>query len=262
MSTVTSHGDGSVESTLADGILTVWLNRPDAMNAFTIGQGEALIAALTGAADPGVRVVVLRGRGGNFSVGGDFKQLQELQRRGRTAMEPMFDNFRRACDLIGELPKPVVCAVEGYAMAGGFELLQVADIVVVHEGVKLADTHSNHAMVPGGGSTQRLPRVVGPQRAYAHILTGDRLTAAEAVAWGLAYRAFPAETFEDDVAALAAALAQKDPVALATTKRLLRSATERPLADGLAAEREAVLQHLSGGATDGMDEFVNRKRNP
>lgn len=84
-------------------------------------------------------------------------------------MEPMFDNFRRACDLIGELPKPVVCAVEGgYAMAGGFELLQVADIVVVHEGVKLADTHSNHAMVPGGGgSTQRLPRVVGPQRAYA-----------------------------------------------------------------------------------------------
>lgn len=84
MSTVTSHGDGSVESTLADGILTVWLNRPDAMNAFTIGQGEALIAALTGgAADPGVRVVVLRGgRGGNFSVGGDFKQLQELQRRG------------------------------------------------------------------------------------------------------------------------------------------------------------------------------------
>lgn len=260
MTGIYTYGDGSVEAAEAEGIRTVWLNRPSAMNAFTIGQGEALIEALEDV-PASTRVIVIRGRGGNFSVGGDFRELQELQRGGSEAMRPMFANFRRACELIRDLPVPVICAVEGYAMAGGFELLQVADIVVLHEDAKLADTHSNHGMVPGGGSTQRLHRVIGRQRASGHILTGDRMTAQDALAWGLAYRVFAAESFEEDVQELATNIAGKDAAALAVTKQLLNAAQVLPVSEGLAAETEAVLQHLAGGATEGMDSFVNRKKN-
>lgn len=174
-------------------------------------------------------------------------------------MSELFGNFSRACSAIAELDVPVIAAVEGYAMAGGFELMQSADIALVHAKAKLADTHSNHGMVPGGGSTQRLPRLVGRQRALAHILTGDRLSADQAVAWGLAYRALPADTFDADVDAFAEALAAKDPVALGRSKQLVYAGLRLPLADGLSLEHRTVLDHLSedSGGT-GIDEFTNK----
>lgn len=144
-------------------------------------------------------------------------------------------------------------------MAGGFELMQAADIALVHEKAKLADTHSNHGMVPGGGSTQRLPRLVGRQRALGHILTGDRLSANEAVAWGLAYRAFPDDTFDADVNALAQALAAKDPIALRRSKQLVYAGLQSPLKDGLSLEHCTVLDHLSEDQSGtGIDEFTNK----
>ncbi len=177
----------SVVEAVVDGgaIGRITLNRPEAMNAITVALGEQLETALRTLA-PQVRVIVLRGASGNFSVGGgDFHELQQLREQGRDAMSELFGNFGRACSAIAELDVPVIAAVEGYAMAGGFELMQSADIALVHAKAKLADTHSNHGMVPGGGSTQRLPpRLVGRQRALAHILTGDRLSADQAVAWG------------------------------------------------------------------------------
>jgi enoyl-CoA hydratase/carnithine racemase len=142
-------------------------------------------------------------------------------------------------------PVPVICAVEGHACAGGFELALASDIVLLSETAKLSDIHSSHGMVPGGGSTQRLPRAVGPQRALALILTGDRLTPAEAVQWGIAYRVFPATNFQSDVDAFAARLAAKDRAALGRSKRAIRDGLERPLADGIALELETVLEHLT-----------------
>jgi enoyl-CoA hydratase/carnithine racemase len=114
---------------------------------------------------------------------------------------------------------------------------------------KLSDIHANHGMVPGGGSTQRLPRLVGVQRALGLILSGDRLSGTEAVEWGLAYRAFPGGEFESGAAEFARKLAAKDGSALARTKRLIRDGLERPLADGIALELETVLEHLAGPAT-------------
>jgi enoyl-CoA hydratase/carnithine racemase len=148
--------------------------------------------------------------------------------------------------VIEQLPVPVVAVVEGYAMAGGFELMQSCDIVLVHENAKIADTHSNFGQIPGGGSTQRLPRLAGRQRALAHILTGDRLTGAEAVHWGLAYRCLAADGFDDAVAAFVGKLADKDRQALATSKRLVYQGLKLPLAEGLALERRAVVEHILG----------------
>jgi enoyl-CoA hydratase len=153
----------------------------------------------------------------------------------------------------------VVAAVEGYAMAGGFELMQAGDIVIVRDDAKIADNHSNFGQVPGGGGSQRLPRLVGRQRALAHILTGGRLSGTEAVAWGLAYRSVPAERFDAAVDELAERLAGKSRAALARTKRLVYEGLRRPLAEGLALERQAVLDHLAGDAAGaGIEAFTTR----
>jgi len=232
----------------AIGALT--LNRPEAYNAVNIDLARALERGLcTLGDDPAVNVIVIRGAGGNFSVGGDFKELEQLRAEGVDAMRELFESFHRACAAIASVPAPVIAAVEGHACAGGFELALASDIVLVRDDAKLSDIHSNHGMVPGGGSTQRLPRLVGPQRALGLILSGDRLSGAEAVEWGLAYRAFAEGEFESGVAEFAAKLAAKDRAALQRSKRLIRDGLERPLGDGLALELETVLEHLSGPAT-------------
>jgi enoyl-CoA hydratase len=232
----------------------IMLNRPEAYNAITIELARGLEAALRDlGGDDRVRVIVIRGAGGNFSVGGDFKELERLRADGAQAMRELFVSFTRACDVIASLPVPVIAAVEGHACAGGFELALASDIVLVRDDAKLSDIHSNHGMVPGGGSTQRLPRAVGMQRALGLILSGDRLSGAEAVQWGLAYRAFPAGEFESGVAEFARKLAAKDSGSLARIKRLVRAGLEQPLTNGLALELDTVLEHLSGPAAFVME---------
>src|SRR5581483_9586360 len=134
--------------------------------------------------------------------------------QGREPLRELFAGFHRACGVIAELPVPVISAVEGFAMAGGFELMQASDFCLVREDAKIADTHSNHAMVPGGGSTQRLPRLVGRQRALAHVISGDRMNGIQAVEWGLAYRAYGEDDFDDGIRTFARKIAAKSPQAL------------------------------------------------
>ena len=225
-------------------VATVTLNRPEQRNAITVALGAALEDALHEAAAL-ADVVVVRGAGGNFCAGGDFHELGRLRALGRAAMAELFDNFRRACAIIEMLPVPVICAVEGFATAGGFELIQAADIVLLHENAVLADIHAKFGQIPGGGSTQRLPRLVGRQRALAHILTADSLTAAQALDWGLAYRVFASDEFDSAVTAFAERLATRDRTALARSKALIYQGLRQPLDEGLALEREAVLDHVA-----------------
>lgn len=249
-----------VQSVVDGAVGRITLDRPEAMNAVTVELGAQLEQAIRDLART-CRVVVVRGAGGNFSVGGDFHQLQELQSRGREAMRPLFENFRAACAAIAEVGVPLVAAVEGYATAGGFELVQACDIALLHPAAKLADIHLRHGMVPGGGSTQRLPRLVGRQRAFGHILTGHVLSAQQAVDWGLAYKVLGADTFDADVEAFLDLLAGRDPVALSTTKRLLVASGQQSLSEGLGLELETVLDHLSREhSSSGIDEFVGGRR--
>ncbi|MFE6926030.1 enoyl-CoA hydratase/isomerase family protein [Nocardia sp. NPDC057663] len=248
--------EATVLTEITNGVGTITLNRPDRMNAITVELGERLHIALLETAVR-AQVIVIRGSGGNFCAGGDFHELERLREAGRDATAPLFANFRSACDVIAEVPVPVICAIEGYATAGGFELAQAADIVLLHENAVLADIHSRYGQVPGGGGTQRLARLVGRQRALAHILTGDRLTADDAIAWGLAYRKYSAAEFESGVRDFAEQLSTKNPVALARTKRLVHQGLAMPLADGLNLEFETVLDHLtSSSAKDGIGSFT------
>ena len=223
----------------------VTLNRPQARNAITLGLASALRNALSDAAVY-ADVIVIRGAGGHFSAGGDFHEVARLRAQGPEALRPLFETFIGACELIAELPIPVVAAVEGVAMAGGFELIQSVDVAIVRDDAVLADNHANFGMIPGGGGSQRLPRIVGTQRALGHLLTGDRISGAEAAAWGLVYRSVPPPAFEQAVAALVANLAGKDRAALGRIKHLVRTGLRGSLRDGLAMETESTLEHLAG----------------
>lgn len=247
--------DPVVTTTVHEGVASVTLNRPDAMNAITVALARELEAALRDAA-AGADVIVVRGAGDHFCVGGDYKELTRLQAQGPAAMRELFEAFGAATALIATLPVPVIAAVQGNAMAGGFELLQACDMAIVADDVRLADNHANFAMVPGGGGSQRLPRLIGRQRALAHILTGARIGAAEAVALGLALRAVPRVELDAAAGELAATLAAKDRTALARTKALVHEGLALPLDEGLALERRRVVEHLT--SPDAMDAFTTK----
>lgn len=240
----------------------VVLNRPEAMNAITVELGAQLERALVDLAqDEAVHVIVIRGAGGNFSVGGDFHEVERLRGGGAEALRPLFVNFGRACGAIANLPVPVVAAVEGYAMAGGFELMQACDVALVRADAKLADNHANFGQVPGGGGSQRLPRLVGRQRALGHILSGDRLSGQDAAAWGLAYRSFAPEDFDAGVAEFAERLAGKDRQALTKIKQLVYGGLRMTMEEGLALELSTVVEHISGdSAGAGIAGFTRGER--
>jgi enoyl-CoA hydratase/carnithine racemase len=245
---------------VANRIGRVVLNRPEAINAVTIELAERLAAAvreLPAQAD----VIVLSGAGGNFSVGGDYRELLALRREGPAATRRLFDAFGDACRAIVEAPVPVVAAVEGYALAGGFELLQVCDVTIVRDDARLADNHVNFGMLPGGGGSQRLPRIVGRQRALGHILTGEQISGSEAAAWGLVYRAVDAAGFEQEVASVTRRLAGHDRETLARCKRLMLDGLSPSLQAGLGRETDAIVAHLQrDGAMDRFTERGERRR--
>lgn len=250
-----------VRTSSSGGVGRVVLDRPEAMNAITVELGEQLGRALHElGGDENVRVIVIRGARGNFSVGGDFHEVERLRSAGPTALAPLFENFGAACGAIAELPVPVVAAVEGYAMAGGFELMQACDIALVRADAKIADNHANFGQVPGGGGSQRLPRLVGRQRALGHILSGERLSGEQAAAWGLAYRSFAPAEFDAGVAEFAERLAAKSREVLGTIKRLVYEGLRTTLDDGLVRELSTVIDHISGGAAgDQIAGFTGSK---
>lgn len=223
----------------------VRLNRPHARNAITVALAIGLHDALVDLAGR-ARVIVVRGAGGHFCAGGDVDEVTRLGAEG--GLRGLFDAFHRACSVVATLPVPVVAAVEGSATAGGFEFVQCADVVVVRDDAVLADNHARLGQVPAGGGSQRLPRLLGPQRALTHILLGERLSGPEAVALGLAWRSAPAEGFDALVDDVVARLLRADPGAAARTRRLVHEGLRLPLEDGLARETEVVLEHLADPA--------------
>jgi enoyl-CoA hydratase/carnithine racemase len=244
---------GVVQHQVADAVGHITLNRPDRMNAVTTElarQLEHTLGAL--AADPAVTVIVIRGAGGNFCAGGDIAEVERLRSAGPEYLRTLFDSFRRACEVISLVDVPVVAAVEGVAMAGGFELMQAADIVIVSDDARIADSHINFGMIPGGGSTQRLPRLVGRQMAMGLLLSGDPLSGLDAVGLGLAYRSFAPDEFETGLREFVTKLAGRDRTAVVAIKKLVGAAHRQSLASGLEVEMTAVVEHIMGR---GVDEF-------
>lgn len=244
-----------------DRVARITLDRPEQFNAVTVDLARELEQAIvTLGSREDVHVVVIRGAGGTFCAGGDFHEVERLRAEGPDALRGLFTAFGAACRAIGEVPVPVVAVVEGVATAGGFELMQAADVVLVRDDAKVADNHIRYGQIPGGGSTQRLPRLVGRQRALGILLGGERLDGPALVGLGLAYASWPAAQFEDRVAEFVTALAGRRRDAVTGIKQLVREGLNTDMESGLALELDTVVRHIAGEAGGaGVAAFDTRR---
>jgi len=245
---------------LADGIATITLNRPAVHNAMNERMREELTACfgeLVRSED--ARVVVVTGTGERaFSAGADIREFVASQvpvkfRDGRRRVD-----FRAAMD---RCPQPIIAAIRGFALGGGLELALACDIRIAGEDSQLGLTEVNLAIIPGGGGTQRLPRLVGRGKALEMILTGARIDAREALRIGLVERVVPATEVLSSAQALARALAEKAPVALRYAKEAVVKGLGLPLEDGLRLENDlATLLRTTDDRIEGAKAFLEKRK--
>ena len=252
----------NITLSVSDRVATIRLNRPDALNALSLPLLQEFSHATAAvAADHSVKALVVRGEGRGFCAGADllyfdqvFDDLSLLPDYVRDLNDALFG--------LEELPVPTIALVHGYALAGGMELMMACDMAIVAEDARIGDQHANFGLIPGGGSTQRLPRRVGMPRAMELLATGHWLSGAEAVEWGLALRAAPAELLESELESLLAGLRTKSRTGLALMKSLARASQDVPLRDGVALEG-ATFTHLfatSPHPREGIRAFKEKRQ--
>jgi enoyl-CoA hydratase/carnithine racemase len=251
----------TITYTTGRGIARVTLNRPDRLNAISPELLQDLDRACDAMeADAAVRVVTLTAAGRTFCAGADLRTVRELSPDPQR-WSAFMGLWHGVFDRIEALPLPVIAGVHGLALAGGLELLLVADLVVADEGARLGDQHANFGLVAGGGGSQRLPRLVGARRAKELMMLGGWLSAADALAWGLVNRVVPAGTVANAVEEMAGTLAAGSGSANRTVKTLVNRAFDTDLAEGLELERRLVAQHMrSADAAEGLRAFAEKRK--
>ena len=182
-----------------DRVATIRLNRPDALNALSPEMLEELSSGVAEAGDDGsIKALVIRGEGRAFCAGADLNYFQTTFEEPARLPGYMAQIKDTLCQ-IEELPIPAIAVVHGFALAGGLELMMACDMALVADDARIGDQHVNFGLMPGGGSTQRLPRRVGLQRAMELLTTGRWLSGAEAAEWGLALRSVPADELDEEL---------------------------------------------------------------
>lgn len=222
------------------GVVTLTLNRPEAMNALSRALRRALSQAFRMlAGDPEIGVVIVTGRGRAFSAGVDLKELASAEpARGDRGAS---DELPAA---IAAFDRPLIGAVNGFAITGGFELALMCDLLVASPAARFSDTHARIGVVPGWGMSQRLARWIGIGRAKELSLTGNYLSADQALAWGLVNRVVPAEELIPTCVALAKDMLSCDAQVVREVKRLIDEGYSTTLAEGLRAEDTASREHM------------------
>lgn len=227
-----------------DRVAWVTLDRPEAANARNQQMRDELrVIWTTIATDDDIAVVVLTGAGDRyFCAGMDLKEAGKLE----TPAERR-DRLRAARDieLLARLPQPTIAAVNGFALGGGLEMALACDLRVVADDAQLGLTELDHGLVPGGGGTQRLPRLIGYARAAELLYLGRRLTGRQALEWGLVNRCVPGDELRETTEALATEVAAKPIRALRYAKELLRKSQNLPVDAGVDAELDSLLTLLA-----------------
>lgn len=255
--------------TVEDGVATVTLNRPEAMNALSPEIVVRLIGVWQAVRDrDDIHAAVLTGTGSRaFCTGADLKRLVPLL-SGRRGIEDQWDelllsddSFKEAALLRGfDCGKPVICALNGRAMGGGFELAQNCDIRLAARGIALSLPEVRWGLFPAGGSTVNLPRLLPPGLAMEMLLTGRELTADEACRHGLVNALHEADALLGAAQAIAGAIAAASPVAVQAILRAARATVGLPYAQALQLETDLAMPvFASDGATAGLRDFAARK---
>jgi enoyl-CoA hydratase/carnithine racemase len=222
-----------VTLTVEDGVGTIRLDRPK-MNAIDEQlHREVRAAADQAAANPDVRAVVLYGGEKVFAAGADIKAMAQVDGRGMVAWgRELTQSFTH----VAQIPKPVIAAITGYALGGGYELALCADFRVLGANAKIGQPEILLGVIPGAGGTQRLARLIGPAKAKDLVFTGRHVGAEEALEIGLADAVVPDDEVYSTALAMARKFAAGPPLALAAAKRAVDEGLDVPLAQGLALE--------------------------
>ncbi len=239
------------------GIAVVRLNRPEARNALSQAVRQQLAAHFAAlSVDDTLRVIILTGGDKVFAAGADLRAMAES-----TPIDILLLNNQRMWHTIAACPKPVIAAVNGYALGGGCELAMHADIIIAGEGAQFGQPEVKVGIIPGAGGTQRLARAVGKFKAFRLLLTGQAIPAAEASAIGLVSEVVPDAEVMSRALALAREIAALPPLAVVQIKEVLLAGQDASLETALMLERKAFqLLFASDDKREGMQAFLEKRK--
>ena len=235
-----------------EGLAKITLNRPDVLNALGPKTLEEISEALEDIEnDISVRVVVITANGRAFCTGADLTGVASIP--PDKPRDYFLRLWNKVFSAIENVSVPVIAAVNGMAYAGGLELVMVCDLAIASEEAKLSDQHANRGLIPGGGASQRLPRLIGIRKAKELLYTGDRISPTEAERLGLINKVVPADKLEEATNEMVTKLLAKSPMALKAVKKLVNRGMESSLDAGLEMEMLAMTGH---GTTEDFEEGI------
>ena len=244
----------------SEGIAIITINRPDALNALNAETIDEILQCLEDIAkDDNVRAVILTGAGPKaFCAGADIKAM-----KGMTALDArkLSQMGYKLCKAIENLEKPVIAAINGYALGGGLEVAMACDLRIASEKARMGQTEINIGLIPGWGGTQRLPRLVGKTLAKEMVFTGKMIDAQTAYQRGLVNKVVSPEQLMDAAKEMAKELASKAPVALKLSKMLINHGLETDLDTALVLEREAFgVVASTEDLQEGVSAFLEKRK--
>lgn len=240
-----------------DDIVVLRLNRPQVRNALNLEVRVRLADEIVRCgSDPRTRCVIITGSDTVFAAGADINEMA-----GAGPIEVMARNVQQYYRAIMDCPKPVIAAIEGFALGGGFELALCADIIIAGDGAKLGLPEVKLGILAGGGGTQKLARLVGKQRAMLLLMTGRMFGAAEALAMGVAGDVAPAGQALPRALELAKEIAAMPPISIQQIKEIVNAGLNAPLETALMLERKAFqLQFATSDQKEGMKAFLEKRK--
>ncbi|MBI2296410.1 MAG: enoyl-CoA hydratase/isomerase family protein [Betaproteobacteria bacterium] len=241
----------------AEGVWLVRINRPEARNALNL-EVRKLLARHLGdlGEDTTTRAIVLTGNDKSFAAGADIKEMAEAG-----TIEMLQRGIHRLWRAIAACPKPVIAAVNGYALGGGCELAMTCDIIIAGESAMFGQPEVKIGIIPGGGGTQRLTRVAGKFKAMKYVLTGELFGAREAFEMGLVSEVVPDAGVEKRAVELALLIAALPPLAVQLAKEAVLAGMDAPLTSALALEAKSLqILFSSQDQKEGMRAFIEKRK--
>ncbi|MDA4121289.1 MAG: enoyl-CoA hydratase/isomerase family protein [Thaumarchaeota archaeon] len=237
------RGSG-IDSSISDKVLKITLNRPDRMNILGVEIRRRMLDLLRAhESDENVRCVVISSSGPVFSAGADLNYLVSLDKKGAKAYSKFVRSFLQYLE---EYPKPTIGLVRGLAVGGGLELLMTLDVVIATPNARLGQTELNVGLIPGGGGTQRLPRLVGLRKAKEMVYTGALISAQEALSIGLVNKVVEEDQLEAESSLICNKIQSKSPAGLRMAKEAMNAGRSMSLDEALKLESRLYSRALSG----------------
>lgn len=246
---------------VSDGVATVTFNRPDAANAMNLPlMKELMHASIRCDEDPSIRAVVVTGTGRFFSAGGDLASFEAAHATG-SLLKEMTTYFHAAISRFSRMDAPLISAVNGVAAGAGFSFAIASDLAIAGESAMFTSAYTAAALTPDGSSTYFLPRLVGVRRAMELMLTNRRLSAAEALEWGLVNRVVADDELMDAAGELAAGLATGASVAFGRVKDMLNTSLASTLETQMEAESRAIADmSRTHDGVEGVSAFLEKRK--